>query len=223
MITFPGPCSALVVLPTTSDQEGIARVLELERSVHETLAGIRETVPAFNKLLIEGEPESWDGGQVEADLRRLIDVCFRSPVSEIKGTTLTLPACYDVALAPDLAELARTAGLTAKQVAQIHSAETYTVLATGFAPGFAYLGSIDERIAMPRRPDPRPVVEVGSLAIADRRTGIYPSTGPGGWRLIGRVPPSLFADVGERISRFEPGMRVNFRSIERADFDAESA
>jgi hypothetical protein len=35
------------------------------------------------------------------------------------------------------------------------------------------------------------------------------------------VPPALFADVGERISRFEPGMRVRFRSIARSDFDAE--
>lgn len=221
MITFPGPCSALVVLPTASDREGIGRVLELERAVHAGLTGVRETIPAFNKLLIEGEPETWDAPQVEAELRRLIDACFRTPAPDITGPTLTLPACYDVSLAPDLAELARSAGLTAKQVAQIHSGETYTVLATGFAPGFAYLGSVDERLAMPRRPEPRPVVEVGTLAIADRRTGVYPSTGPGGWRLIGRVPPTLFADMSERISRFEPGMRVRFRSIVRSDFDAE--
>lgn len=221
MITFPGPCSALVELSTTSDEEGIARVLDLEKRVQASLGYIRESTPAFNRLLIEGEPERWDATEVEAEVRRLIVACFQAPAPTLSGPTVTLPACYDVGLAPDLPRIARSAGLTAQQVAQIHSAATYTVLATGFAPGFAYLGSVDARIAMPRRPEPRPMVPVGSLGIADRRTGIYPSTGPGGWQLIGRVPAALFADVSLRISRFEPGMHVRFRQIDRSDYDAE--
>ncbi len=199
----------------------MARVLALEALVNRTLTGVRETIPAFNKLLIEGVPEEWDGPQIEVDLRRLIDACFREPLPKPDVRVLTLPACYDPVLGPDLVELARHAGLTTQQVAQIHSGSTYTVLATGFAPGFAYLGSIDERLAMPRRSDPRPQVQVGTLAIADRRTGVYPSTGPGGWRLIGRVPKALFDDVAQRIARFEPGMQVRFRPISRPDYERE--
>ena len=42
----------------------------------------------------------------------------------------------------------------------------------GFVPGFAYLGVVDERIAMPRRATPRVRVPAGSVGIAggaDRR------------------------------------------------------
>jgi len=197
-------------------------VLHLERSVHEAMRDLRETIPAFNKLLVEGDPSTWDAERVEAELRRLVDACFRSSAPTVTGETLELPACYDASIAPDLVELARHVGLTAKQVAHIHSSSTYTVLATGFAPGFAYLGSVDERLAMPRRADPRLIVEAGSLAIADRRTGVYPSRGPGGWRIIGRVPAVLFEDVATRIARFEPGMRVRFRAVTRADFESET-
>lgn len=221
MITFPSATSALVVLPVPPDESGVARILSLERAVLDALPGVHETIPAFNKLLVEGSPERWDPELVEAELRRLIEASFRDPIEIGARTGVVLPACYDVALAPDLPELARHAGLTPAQVAEIHSSTTYTVLATGFAPGFAYLGSIDPRIAMPRRSEPRPRVETGSLAIADRRTGVYPSAGPGGWRLIGRVPRPLFADVAQRVARFEPGMRVTFRPIPREAFERE--
>lgn len=222
MISFPGPCSALVVLPTTSDEEGIGRALQLEQLLHEALPCILETVPAFNRLLIEGVPELWDAVEVEGEVRRQIASAFTAPPPALSGASITLPACYDPAIAPDLAQIAHSAGLTAQQVASIHADGIYTVLATGFAPGFAYLGSVDERIARPRRAEPRPLVPAGALGIADRRTGVYPSSGPGGWQLIGRVPASLFADVTERIARFEPGMKVQFRPISRQDFDAES-
>lgn len=223
MITFPSATSALVVLPVPADETGVARILGLERDVLDALPGVQETIPAFNKLLIEGIPEHWDPEAVEHELRRLIEVSFREEVEVEARTEVVLPACYDVSLAPDLPELARHAGLTAAQVAEIHSSATYTVLATGFAPGFAYLGSIDPRIAMPRRVEPRQRVEAGSLAIADRRTGVYPAAGPGGWRLIGRVPRALFDDVAERVSRFEPGMSVSFRPISRDDFEREDS
>ena len=74
---------------------------------------------------------------------------------------------------------------------------------------------------MPRLPTPRRRVEVGSVGIADRRTGIYPAAGPGGWRLIGRVPSALFEDPAERIARFRPGGTVRFREIDRATYEAE--
>ena len=53
----------------------------------------------------------------------------------------------------------------------------------GFVPGFAYLGTVDERIAVPRRATPRVRVPVGSVGIAGVQTGIYPAETPGGWQL----------------------------------------
>lgn len=221
MITFPGPASALVTLPVAPDREGIARVLSLERFVQESLPGVRATIPAFNRLLVEGAPSRWDPAEVtnrlEAGARAALGAVPETP----RAATVSLPACYDHDLAPDLEQVAARAGLAVREVARLHSERTYLVLATGFAPGFAYLGDVDARIATPRRPSPRARVPTGAVGIADRRTGVYPTDGPGGWRLVGRVPPALFEDAAERIARFTPGGPVEFRAIGRKDYEAE--
>lgn len=220
MITFPGPCSAVVSLPVTPNREGIVRVLTLERAVVEALPGLRTTIPAFNRLLIEGVAKDWDPDLVRALVGSLVERCLTDAISLDESATVLLPVCYDVALAPDLEEVARLSELTVDEVASIHSGAVYTVLATGFAPGFAYLGDLDDRLAIPRRSSPRPRVEAGAVGIADRRTGVYPSSGPGGWHLIGRVPPSFFTNAEQRLARFEPGGAVEFRLMGRDEYEA---
>lgn len=221
MITFPGPASALVTLPVAPDRDGIARVLSLERFAQESLPDVRATIPAFNRLLVEGTPSGWDpaeiGSLLEAGARAALQAVPKTP----KTATISLPVCYDLDLAPDLEQVAAAAGLAGREVARLHSATTYLVLATGFAPGFAYLGDVDARIATPRRPSPRARVPRGAVGIADRRTGVYPTEGPGGWRLVGRVPSALFEDAAERIARFTPGGPVEFSPIGRKDYEAE--
>lgn len=220
MITFPGPVSALVALPVAPDREGILRVLSLERFASEALPDLRVTIPAFNRLLLEGSPHSWDAGKVEATLAAGADRCLAEPARPGADDPVSLPVCYDPELAPDLEDVAAHADMSVDDVARLHSGAAYAVLATGFAPGFAYMGDVDARIEMPRLATPRPRVEPGSVGIADRRTGIYPAAGPGGWRLIGRVPPALFADPEERIARFRPGGTVAFQAIGRDEYEA---
>ena len=221
MITFPSPVSALVTLPVPADREGIARVLGLERFARDVLPGVRATIPAFNRLLVEGSPDSWDPEEVEARLRVAARECMMQTPEIETGDPVSLPVCYDPELSPDLEDVSASAGLSVAQVAELHGGTRYTVLATGFAPGFAYLGDLDGRIAMPRLRTPRRRVEAGSVGIADRRTGIYPAAGPGGWRIVGRVPPAMFADPAERISRFRPGGTVEFRAISRGAYEAQ--
>ncbi len=221
MVTFPGPASALVTLPVAPDRDGIARVLSLERFAQENLPGVRATIPAFNRLLVEGAPSRWDPAEIASRLEGAARNALQAATKTPKTATVSLPVCYDLDLAPDLEELATRARLTAREVARLHSAPTYLVLATGFAPGFAYLGDVNARIAMPRRPSPRARVPQGAVGIADRRTGVYPTEGPGGWQLVGRVPPALFEDAAERIARFTPGGPVEFRPIGRKDYEAE--
>lgn len=223
MITFPGPASALVTLPVAPDRDGIARVLSLEKFARESLAGVRATIPAFNRLLVEGTPGRWDPGEIgstlETGARAALRTAPKTPVES--AAMVTLPVCYDRDLAPDLEQVAALVGLSPDEVARLHGASTYLVLATGFAPGFAYLGDVDARIATPRRLSPRARVPRGAVGIADRRTGVYPAEGPGGWQLVGRVPAALFEDAAERIARFTPGGTVEFRPVGRKDYEAE--
>ncbi|WP_419162948.1 5-oxoprolinase subunit B family protein [Candidatus Palauibacter sp.] len=221
MIAFPGPASALVTLPVAPDRDGIARVLRLERFARETLPGLRATIPAFNRLLVEGTPSLWDPSEVGARLETGARAALEGEPEAPSAALVTLPVCYDGELAPDLEDVAAIAGLTPDDVARVHSGTTYMVLATGFAPGFAYLGDLDARIAAPRLASPRASVPRGSVGIADRRTGVYPADGPGGWCLVGRVPSPFFEDAAERIARFTAGGSAEFRRIGRKDYEAE--
>lgn len=113
--------------------------------------------------------------------------------------------------APDLAALAAEKGIAADDFIEIFISRTYRVYMLGFLPGFAYMGSLDRRIASPRLQTPRLRVPKGSVGIAGRQTGIYPLESPGGWRLIGRTDAELFDPAGEPLCRFAPGDQVRFR------------
>jgi allophanate hydrolase subunit 1 len=104
-----------------------------------------------------------------------------------------IPACYDdPALAPDLADVARLAGLSPARVVELHAGALYTVRFIGFAPGFPYLDGLPPALHVPRLDRPRPRVPAGSVAVAADQCGIYPAPTPGGWRLIARTPLRLF-------------------------------
>jgi KipI family sensor histidine kinase inhibitor len=129
-----------------------------------------------------------------------------------------LPVYYDVEAGADLSDLAEASGLSVDQVIEIHSSTPYRVYAIGFAPGFAYLGQVDERIARPRLATPRLRVPKGSVAIADRQTAVYPDTSPGGWNLIGRCPVEMFNPASDPIMPVSVGDRVTFEPVDRARF-----
>ena len=127
--------------------------------------------------------------------------------------------CYGGELGPDLAGVASFAGLTETAVVDVHAGGSYRVFMLGFVPGFAYLGIVDTRIAMPRRATPRVRVPVGSVGIAGAQTGVYPSETPGGWQLIGRTPVKPFDPARDEPFLLKAGDTVQFYPIERAEFD----
>jgi KipI family sensor histidine kinase inhibitor len=100
----------------------------------------------------------------------------------------------------------------------LHQATEYQVYAIGFAPGFAYLGQVDERIAAPRLSTPRQKVPRGAVAIADRQTAVYPAPSPGGWNLIGLCPTAMFSPASEPIMPVTVGDRVRFEAIDKSRY-----
>jgi KipI family sensor histidine kinase inhibitor len=132
-----------------------------------------------------------------------------------EGQLVTLPVYYAAESGPDLEALAERASLTVEEVIAIHQSVEYRVYAIGFAPGFAYLGEVDERIAAPRLSTPRQKVPRGAVAIADRQTAVYPAPSPGGWNLIGRCPVRMFNPDADPTMPVRVGDRVRFEAIER--------
>ena len=99
-----------------------------------------------------------------------------------------------------------------------HTSRVYRVFALGFVAGFAYLGSVDEAIAMPRHATPRVRVPTGSVGIAGAQTGVYPAETPGGWRLIGRTPIKPFDLARPDPFLMKAGDAVQFHEIGREEF-----
>ncbi|SIS49411.1 5-oxoprolinase subunit PxpB [Salimicrobium flavidum] len=130
-----------------------------------------------------------------------------------KEKVVEIPVCYGGDFGPDLSGVAKKNGLKEKEVMEIHSSREYLVYMLGFAPGFPFLGGMDETIATPRKASPRLSVPEGSVGIAGSQTGVYPVETPGGWMLIGRTPLSLFRPEEDPPAYLQPGDRVKFYPV----------
>src|SRR5207245_11296736 len=120
---------------------------------------------------------------------------------------------------PDVADVVAFASVSEDEVVRAHTGVTYRVFMLGFVPGFAYLGIVDHRIAMPRRSTPRVRVPKGSVGIAGVQTGIYPAETPGGWQLIGRTPIKPFDPSRSEPFLMKAGDAVQFYPIDRLEYD----
>jgi KipI family sensor histidine kinase inhibitor len=134
--------------------------------------------------------------------------------------TIEIPVAYDDEYGSDLATVAAHAGMATEDVVAHHTSAIYSVAMLGFAPGFPYLFGLDPALAIPRLTTPRTHVAAGSVGIGGAQTGIYPQSGPGGWRLIGRTPLRLFDAQRDPPSLLQAGDRVRFVAIDAATFAA---
>lgn len=179
------------------------------------VAGVTSISPGFASVLFRYDPRLLSPRDAEHAVELLLD---HEDSAALGGRAVEVPVCYGGEYGPDLDELAQWAGLSPDAVVELHCAEEYHVYFLGFAPGFAYLGEVDPRIAMPRRAKPRPRVPRGSVGIAARQTAVYPSATPGGWNLIGRCPLALFSTAPECKTLLQTGDTVRFRPIDGAEF-----
>ena len=130
---------------------------------------------------------------------------------------ILLPVCYEEMFAPDLSFIARSSQLSIEEVIAIHLSKSYRVYMMGFLPGFAYMGEVDERIQVPRKSKPEPVM-AGSVGIANAQTGMYPLDSPGGWQIIGRTPIKLFDVDNIEPVRLHAGQFVRFHRISHSEY-----
>lgn len=179
--------------------------------------GLVETVPSFRSLLVHYDPLATNA----ETLQRLIgDLELDEATSTGPGRIWRIPVRYGGAGGPDLAEVAAATGLNEAEVIALHAGTLYRVYAQGFLPGFAYLGELVPALDLPRRESPRVRVPAGSVAIAQRMTGIYPVESPGGWHLIGHTPLRFFDPAHVPPTLFAPGDGVRFVPV---DADAHAA
>ncbi|MCX7839639.1 MAG: 5-oxoprolinase subunit PxpB [Anaerolineae bacterium] len=172
---------------------------------------IRDLVPAYASLLVCYDARRVSFAEMDALLRdALASLAINAPRA---ARLIEIPTRYGGEFGPDLAFVAAHNHLTEDEVIRLHTSVVYRVYFLGFLPGFAYLGSVPERIAVPRLETPRTRVPAGSVGIAGRQTGVYPFASPGGWRIIGCTELSLFDPQHDLPTLLRPGDRVQFVAI----------
>jgi KipI family sensor histidine kinase inhibitor len=200
----------LLELEPAIDPRVNARAIAIAASVRELrLAGVRDVVPTFRSVAVHLDPLVAD---IDAVRLALVRACDVAPTA-VAGRSLEVPVVYGGEEGPDLDDVAASAGMSVDEVIQCHMGRTYTVFMLGFLPGFAYMASVDGRIAVPRRPAPRGRVAAGSVGIAGAQTGVYPRDSPGGWQIIGRTPLAVFDPAQSPAALFAPGDTVRFVAV----------
>jgi KipI family sensor histidine kinase inhibitor len=172
---------------------------------------LREYIPSYNSLLIEFDLDKTDHMAVKQDCQSYIakmlelmkhDAAVSISNDATKNTANVsqanlhrIPVCYELdSDSSDLCRVAQSKNMTKDAVIKLHCSRSYQVYATGFLPGFAYLGELAIELTQPRLDVPRLKVPAGAVAIADQQTAIYPVESPGGWHILGFTPIALLSD-----------------------------
>jgi KipI family sensor histidine kinase inhibitor len=187
--------------------DSLDHVLGLCDSLTRTpIPGVLDAVPAARTVLVSFDPAVV--GRVD-----VVREVMSRPVQ-----MQSLPDAGQVEIAvvydgPDLAEVAAESGMSVAELVTRHLRCSYVVAFIGFAPGFYYLSGGDPLLRVGRLPSPRTRVPVGSIGIAGQFSGIYPKTGPGGWKLIASTRDELWnpqAAPQTPMALLAPGTRVRF-------------
>jgi inhibitor of KinA len=203
------------------NNEIIARYYELK---NHPLPGMIEAIPSYSSLTIYYDivklKKNLPAGHTAFEaIKQQLEQRLKQPAQQKNAgeRLIKIPVCYDEEYAPDMKQLTVKKNITADEVIQIHTSKTYKVYMLGFLPGFAYMGELDEKIVMPRKPQPVNIT-AGSVGIAGKQTGIYPLASPGGWQIIGRTALKLFDACKEEPTLLRAGDMVQFYSITKDEF-----
>ena len=195
-----------------------AKAIALAARLNENrFTGFIEAVPAYSSVsvffdLAQVRRSAEQSETAITDVSRYINAALQNPSNNTRSDERTVEIEVDFSneAALDLDRVAEFARISGADVIELFISRTYSVYMLGFLPGFAYMGEVDERIAIPRRETPRTSVPKGSVGIAGRQTGIYPFQSPGGWQIIGRTSSDMFSLDREPNSLLRPGDEVRF-------------
>jgi len=181
---------------------------------------VDEIVPGVTSIAVYYDPRKISGEAVESKARELWLWSRSIDIAELyKPRRFTIPVAYGGEFGPDLQFVSSWSKLSEEEVVKIHTSRVYTVITLGFTPGFVYMGEVDPAISAPRLETPRVRIPKGSVGIAGRMTGVYGLESPGGWRLIGRTPLTMFDYRKNPPIPIHPGDEVVFKSIRPEEFE----
>ena len=194
-----------------------AELLEAEFSDY-----ILDLTPAYFSLLVH-----YDILKIShVEFIQKIQKCFQNKKfalssqqkSGVKNKIHKIPVYYGTEVGWDLEEIGKEKSISLAEIIELHSCATYEVYAIGFRPGFGYLGDLEKKLHHPRKKNPRLQIPMGSIAIANEQTAIYPDSSPGGWNLIGKTYLAMVDWQKENPCLLQVGDKVKFEPITKKEF-----
>ena len=181
------------------------------------IAGVIDAVPTYCSLLITYNPLAISLSTLQAEISGVWK--YIKPGDLPDPQSFEIPVCYGGRSGPDLKWVARYTGMTPEDVIGLHTGTRYRVFMIGFTPGHPYMAELPEALFTPRRATPRQHVPRGSVGIGTKQTVIYPFESPGGMRILGRTPWTLFDPNRLPPTLLNMGDRVKFVPIQEEEAD----
>ncbi|NRB39118.1 MAG: allophanate hydrolase subunit 1 [Pseudomonadales bacterium] len=180
---------------------------------------LMDLTPAYTTLLIEFDCLQFPPDQAQQAMQHSLEIKHTAEIKpKAEKPCIEIPVYYHPDVGWDLTSLSTKLALSWQEIALCHQQKNYQVYAMGFAPGFAFMGLLDEKLNMARKSTPRTWVPAGAVAISDLQTAIYPQASPGGWHIIGRSPINLFDASCPIPNMLNTGDTVKFTAISRDEY-----
>lgn len=185
------------------------RIWSLEKLLA-NMPEIQTVILGANNLLVVFDCEKHEASAIRQMLHAAWELAGSADITPRK---IVIPVTYGGAGGEDLPFVARTAGLSEREVVALHTGALYRVAMVGFSPGFGYLTGVPDPLALARRSTPRVNVEQKSVCLGGGFTAVTPSSGPSGWHVLGKAHcPALFDATAEAPCLLRAGDIVRFVS-----------
>lgn len=213
-----GDCSFVIQFGNEISPEINRKIRKMiEDLKKQDIDGLIEMVPTYCSMLVSYDPCKISYNEIKSKVEELLKLASESTESD-EVTLVEIPTLYNDECGPDLEYVATHNKLSKEEVVKIHTGTDYLVYMLGFMPGFTYLGGMSEKIATPRLESPRLQIFPGSVGIAGKQTGMYPSLSPGGWRIIGRTPLKLYNPESDTPVYISSGDYIRYISIDETEY-----
>lgn len=211
-------CGLLVEFGAVIDPAVNEQVATFDRALNARgFDGFTESVPSWSAVLVGFDPLRTDHASVH---HLAVDIIRTMKPGAVKRAQHEVLAYYDPELSPDLQTMADKTKLSVEDVIAAHLSGLYVVGMMGFAPGYAYLDGLPEKIRLPRKTAPVRGVPKGSIMLAGSQCIVSTVTMPSGWWCIGRSPTRILQPENHPPVLFDMGDEIRFKRIDRATFEA---
>jgi allophanate hydrolase subunit 1 len=198
------------------------------------LAGVVDTNPSYNSLLVEYDPDLISHADLVREVRDLIGALGPVDRLELNSRLAYLPTMY---LDPwtkeaiedycakvkpreyDPAFVARLNGLADEhQLVRVHSGTEHWVISVCSLPGLPLLRPLDPRsvLTSPKYSPPRLWTPPNAVCVGGMSTSIHTLRVPGGYNLIGRTPVPMW-EAAQKLPVFRDSV-VLLRAADRVKF-----